>query len=186
MNKLDRFIDESVKKVLNELLNNDNGFNIKNVYHFSDYEFDMFDLSKTKFGYFFFADNPNTYSDRKYGYVCDLRMDKPFVCNVDGANWSYPLWRYVADNDGGLIPENELTEDKYDGLLGLPFILWQHIYYDEEEYEVDEIPELVKKYLSQYDGVIIKNIDEYVGRGDCITDYCVFSTEQIKIKRRIK
>ncbi len=61
------------------------------------------------------------------------------------------------------------------------------VYYDNDEYCSDQIPELVKRLNDEkgynYDGVIIKGIDEG-DRSDMVDDYVVFSPEQVQIVRK--
>ena len=57
------------------------------------------------------------------------------------------------------------------------------VYYDDDEYEVDQIPELVKYLNLGYDGVIMKNVQEG-DTGLYVDDYIVFNPEQIQIVRR--
>lgn len=142
---------------------------------------DFFDRFRTdiRFPYVFFSSKPIKLSGTRYLYTCELTIRKPFVFD-QSFSWGYPLWRYLADSKGFLIPETEFTKDKYDGYMGCPFAFWEQVYYDDQEYCTDEIPELVMDLKMGYDGVIIKNIDE----GDtllCVDDYIVFNPEQIKI-----
>jgi hypothetical protein len=86
-----------------------------------------------------------------------------------------------------LIPREEFTREKYDGHQGAPYEFWEMVYYDNDEYCSDQIPELVKRLNDEkgynYDGVIIKGIDEG-DRSDMVDDYVVFSPEQVQIVRK--
>lgn len=157
------------------------GFNIKHVFHVSDQNFNEFKI--TNFPYFFFSSKPIRINDNKFTYVCNLSMHKPFVFE-DGTSWSYPLWLFLSDKDGRLIPEEEFTPEKYDGYLGCPYGFWKKVYYDQDEYSMDEIPMLVKELNMGYDGVIIKGIQEG-DTGLMVDDYIVFEPEQIEIVKRM-
>lgn len=159
---------------------NGNQFNIKNVYHVSDTVFDEFKSSH--FSYYFFSSKPIAINGSKVIYTCNLSMQKPFVFN-EAPVWSYPLWLFLSDKDGHLIPEEEFTPEKYDGYLGCPYEFWKMVYYDEDEYEVDQIPELVRALNMGYDGVIITNVQEG-NTGIFVDDYIVFSPKQIQIVRK--
>lgn len=169
-------ITESQLKAIAE---NDIGqFNIRNVYHVSDTEFDEFRLD-VHFPYLFFSSKPITLYNANILYTCNLSMHNPFIF-TDSESWSYPLWLYLSDREGYLIPEEEFTQEKYDGYLGCPYEFWKMVYYDEDEWEIDQIPHLVKRLNMGYDGVIMKNVDE----GDTsitVDDYIVFSPEQVQI-----
>ena len=106
-------------------------------------------------------------------------MHKPFVFEHH-FSWSYPLWLYLADNHGVLIPEEEFTVEKYDGYMGCPYEFWKVVYYGDIEYSADQIPEIVKGLNMVYDGVIIKGIDEG-DTGIDVDDYIVFSPGQVEI-----
>ena len=178
-NRIREIIAEEIGKILSE---DDSGeFNIKNVYHVSTEAFDVF--KRVHFDYFFFSDKPIRISNDKYMYLCNLSMHKPFVF-TEGDSWSYPLWLFLSDRDGNLIPEEEFTREKYDGYLDCPFEFWEIVYYDDKEYEVDEIPEIVKQLNLGYDGVIIRGVQE--GRyGDNVDDYIVYEPSQIQIVKKI-
>ena len=165
---------------LNALIS-EQGFNIHGVYHVSPEAFDVF-KTNIHFPYIFFSDKPIAMEGSRYIYKCDLRITKPFVFH-SGESWSYPLWLYLTDRQGHLIPEEEFTRDKYDRYLGCPYEFWSIIYYDDLEYETDQIPEIVKQLNLGYDGVVIKDVSE----GDLSTnvdDYVVFSPEQVRIVER--
>lgn len=161
-----------------------NNFNIKNVYHVSDVDFNTF-KNNVNFSYMFFSNKPiELYGKNNIVYICNLSIHKPLIfdCNT---SWSYPLWLYLSDKHGYLIPEEEFTFEKFDGYLGCPFELWKFVYYDDFEYDVDQLPELVKELNMGYDGVIIKNI----GEGDTsitVDDYVVFNPEQVEIVKKIR
>lgn len=158
-------------------------YNIKGVYHVSKENFEEF-RNDIHFGYLFFSNKPIFLSGANNVYVCNLSMHKPLVFN-DGMSWSYPLWLYLSDKDGHLIPEEEFTAEKYDGYLGCPYKLWQMVYYNDDEYSLDELPALVKELNMGYDGVIIKGIDE----GDSsimVDDYIVFDPSQVEIVKKYR
>ena len=168
----------SVRKFLNEGID----YNIHNVYHVSPEVFDDFKLTDNRFPYFFFSSKPIYLPGANRTYVCDLSMHKPFVFE-HAESWGYPLWLYLTDRNGMLIPEEEFTMEKYDGYLGCPYDFWKMVYYDKDEYCTDELPELVRRLNAGYDGVIMKSIIEG-DRGDLVDDYIVFSPEQIRIVKR--
>ena len=172
--ELKEIVSEGVRRVLKEL--NDQ-FNIKGVYHVSGHNFDQFE--KKNFDCFFFSDKPIDINGSKVIYVCNLSMHKPFVF-TEGTSWSYPLWLFLSDRDGGLIPEEEFTPEKYDGYLGCPYEFWKMVYYDDDEYSMDEIPMLVQALNMGYDGIIIKSIQEG-NTGLDVDDYIVFDPSQIQI-----
>lgn len=158
-------------------------YNIKGVYHVSKTDFDTF-KNGINFDYLFFSNKPISLAGADYVYVCNLSMHKPLVFS-NGMSWSYPLWLYLSDKEGHLIPEEEFTREKYDGYLGCPYELWHCVYYDDAEYSLDELPGLVKRLNLGYDGVIIKNIDE----GDTsivVDDYIVFDPSQVEIVKKYK
>ena len=158
-------------------------YNIKGVYHVSKENFDTFS-NGINFDYLFFSNKPITIMGADYVYVCNLSMHNPLVFS-DGMSWSYPLWLYLTNRYGELIPEEEFTRERYDGYLGCPYELWKSVYYDNAEYSLDELPGLVKKLDFGYDGVIIKNIDE----GDtsmAVDDYIVFDPSQVEIVKKYK
>ena len=172
--ELKKIVAEGVRRVLKEL---DDQYNIKGVYHVSGHSFDKFE--KKNFDCFFFSNKPIDINGSKVVYVCNLSMHKPFVF-TEGTSWSYPLWLFLSDRDGGLIPEEEFTPEKYDGYLGCPYEFWKMVYYDDDEYSMDEIPMLVQALNMGYDGIIIKGIQE----GDTgldVDDYIVFDPSQIQI-----
>ena len=173
-----KMVDKTIQDLLKE--NENDQFNVKNVFHVSNKSFEEF--KKTNFDYFFFSDKPISLNGNVYTYVCNLSLHKPFIF-TDGNSWGYPLWLFLSDRDGMLIPEKEFTPEKYDGYLGCPYEFWKVVYYDEEEYNIDEIPSIVKQLNLGYDGVIIKNIQE----GDStifVDDYIVFDPKQVQIVRR--
>ena len=157
-------------------------FNIKNVYHVSSETFDKFE--KRNFDYFFFSNKPITIGRSIYTYVCNLSMHKPFIF-TEAEAWGYPLWLYLTQPNGELIPEEDFTKEKYEGYLGCPYEFWKIVYYEEEEYETDQIPKVVQQLNLGYDGVIIKNVQEG-DRLEWVDDYIVFSPEQIQIVKRIE
>lgn len=159
----------------------ENQFNIKNVYHVSSETFDNFE--KRNFNYFFFSNKPIIIGRNKYTYVCNLSIHKPFIF-TEAESWAYPLWLYLTQPNGKIIPEKEFTKEKYDGYLGCPYEFWKHVYYDEEEYTTDQIPEIVQHINLGYDGVIIKNVQEG-DKMNCVDDYIVFTPEQIQIVKRM-
>ena len=167
------------KKVLNE--SNDNTFNIKNVFHVSDKDFSEFE--KTNFGYFFFSNKPISLNGNEYTYICNLSLHNPFIFK-EGESYGYPLWLFLSDENGNLIDEKYFTREKYDGYLGCPFEFWEMVYYDDDEYTVDEIPMLVKSLNMGYDGVIIEGVIEG-NSNDVVDDYIVFNKEQIEIIEKI-
>ena len=155
------------------------GFNIRDVYHVSRNNFNRFQIVDNRFPYLFFSSKPIVLYGANIVYQCNLSMHNPVVCE-GGMSWSYPLWLYLSDKDGQLIPEEEFTRDRFDGYLGCPYELWKKVYYDDFEYEMDQLPELVNGLNMGYDGVIMKGIDE----GDTsimVDDYIVFSPEQVEI-----
>ena len=162
-------------------------FNIKGVYHVSSESFDKFRIGafengEKTFPYLFFSSKPIVLCGAKNVYVCNLSMHKPFRFE-HAESWSYPLWLYLTDRNGQLIPEEEFTEEKFDGYLGCPYEFWKMVYYDEDEWETDQIPYLVKALDMGYDGVIITNV--YEGdTGINVDDYIVFDPEQIEIVGR--
>ena len=166
--------------VLERVMYESGTFNIKNVYHVSGTVFDHFE--KKNFDCFFFSDKPIDINGSKVVYICNLSMHKPFVF-TEGASWSYPLWLFLSDKDGYLIPEEDFTPEKYEGYLGCPYEFWKKVYYDQDEYSMDEIPRLVKELNMGYDGVIIKGIQEG-DTGLMVDDYIVFEPEQIQMVRR--
>ena len=178
-----RSLDELIANTLRSvLMENENGsFNIKNVFHVSSENFDNFKVSDC--GYYFFSNKPIRLNGNKHTYICNLSIHKPFIFK-DCDSWGYPLWRYLSDKEGYLIPEENFTKDKYDGYLGCPFEFWEIVYYDDYEYSVDEIPSIIKDLNLGYDGVILKNIQEGDGL-DVVDDYIVFDTRQIQIVRKI-
>ena len=156
-------------------------YNIKGVYHVSKENFEEF-RNDVNFDYLFFSSKPISLMGADYVYVCNLSMHKPFVFK-DGTSWSYPLWLYLSDRNGLLVPEEQFTPENYDGYLGCPYELWKAVYYDDSEYSLDELPGLVKGLNLGYDGVIIENIDE----GDTsitVDDYIVFSPSQVEIVKK--
>ena len=167
--------EKYIRRIIKETVNT--FFNIKNVYHVSDVKFDEFKV--VNFNYFFFSSKPISINGNKHVYVCNLSMHKPFIF-TEGDSWSYPLWLFLSDKDGYLIPEHEFIREKYDGYLGCPFEFWKMVYYDDDEYRMDEIPMLVKELNMGYDGVIIKGIQEG-DRSDIVDDYIVFNKNQIQI-----
>lgn len=171
-------------KRIGEMVNiepNTIGFNIKNVYHVSDKDFNEFE--KTNFEYFFFSNKPIKLNGNKHTYLCNLSLHKPFMF-TDAESWSYPLWLYLADTNGDLIDKKDFTKEKYDGYLGCPFAFWKMVYYDKDEYLTDELPVLVKRLNLGYDGVVIKGIQEG-DNGDIVDDYIVFEKEQIQIVKML-
>lgn len=159
-------------------------FNIHGVYHVSKYDFDKFELRYDRFPYLFFSSKPIDLYNANIVYVCNLSIHKPLVFE-SGMSWSYPMWLYLSDRDGNLIPEEEFTPDRYDGYLGCPYELWKQVYYDDFEYNLDQLPELVKGLNMGYDGVIIKSIDE----GDTslmVDDYIVFDPSQVQIVKKYR
>lgn len=170
-----------VSMVLERVMGENDVFNIKNVYHVSDTVFDHFE--KKNFDCFFFSDKPIDINGSEVVYVCNLSMHKPFVFE-DGTSWSYPLWLFLSDRNGMLIPEEEFTPEKYEGYLGCPYEFWKKVYYDQDEYSMDEIPMLVKEFNMGYDGVIIKGIQEG-NTGLMVDDYIVFEPEQIEIVKKM-
>ena len=80
---------------------------------------DLFDRFRTdiRFPYVFFSSKPIKLSGTRYLYTCELTIRKPFIFG-QSFSWGYPLWRYLADSKGFLIPETEFTKDKYDGYMG--------------------------------------------------------------------
>lgn len=162
----------------------DQVFNIKNVYHVSDNDFNEFKIGDKRFPYIFFSSKPIDLYMSPIVYQCNLSMHKPFVFE-HGEAWSYPLWLFLSDREGNLIPEEEFTPDKYDGYLGCPYEFWKMVYYDTDEYEMDQIPYLVSRLNMGYDGVIIKNIDE--GNSSLtVDDYIVFDPSQVQIVRKYR
>ena len=155
-------------------------FNVKNVYHVSGDVFDRFE--KKNFDYFFFSNKPIDINGSKVVYTCNLSMHKPFIF-TEGTSWSYPLWLFLSDKEGYLIPEEDFTPEKYEGYLGCPYEFWKKVYYDQDEYSMDEIPRLVQELNMGYDGVIIEGIQEG-DTGLMVNDYIVFSPEQIQIVRK--
>ena len=174
------FITESQLKSLVE----GDTFNIKGVYHVSENDFDEFAITDKSFPYIFFSSKPIVLHKSPVIYICNLSIHKPLVFK-DGTSWSYPLWLYLSDKDGHLIPEEEFTPEKYDGYLGCPYELWKSVYYDDFEYSLDELPSLVKNLNMGYDGVVIKNIDEG-NTSLTVDDYVVFDPSQVQIVKKIR
>ena len=170
---------------LRALVESEGQFNIRGVYHVSETTFDQFKITDQSFPYIFFSSKPIYLTGSDYMCICNLSMQNPFVF-TESESWGYPLWLYLSTRDGSLIPEEEFTREKYDGHLGCPYEFWQHVYYDKDEWECDQIPyvvqELNQEHGFNYDGVIMKNIEE----GDnqiTVDDYVVFSPEQVQIVR---
>ena len=67
--------------------------------------------------------------------------------------------------------------------MNCPYEFWKMVYYDQDEYSADQIPELVKHLNMGYDGVIIKGIDEG-DTGIDVDDYIVFDPKQIQIIKK--
>lgn len=173
--KLKGMIAESIRHALSE---GDGSFNIRNVYHVSPNDFNEF-RSDINFPYIFFSSKPIVMGGAKYLYTCDVSMHKPLIFK-GSFSWSYPLWLYLADKNGNLIPQEEFTPEKYDGYMGCPYEFWKAVYYDDDEYSTDEIPMLVKSLGMGYDGVILQDVDE----GDTlinVDDYIVFDPSQVRI-----
>ena len=170
-------ITESQLKAIAE--NNIGQFNIRKVYHVSESVFDEFKIRDGFFPYIFFSSKPIQLYGSNILYTCNLSMHNPFVFE-HAESWSYPLWLYLSDREGYLIPEEEFTKEKYDGYLGCPYEFWYAVYYDKDEWETDQIPYIVKELNMGYDGVIVKNVDE----GDTsitVDDYIVFEPSQVQI-----
>ena len=159
-------------------------FNIKNVFHVSDTVFDKF-RTDIHFPYLFFSSKVIDLYNANNVCLCNLSMRKPFEFKHSISSWSYPLWCFLADRHGQLIPEEEFTREKYDGYLDCPYEFWWHVYYDKDEYEMDQIPEVVQQLDGDYDGVIIYGVDEG-DTGIDVDDYIVFSPEQVQIVRWFK
>lgn len=175
---INEIVSRATKTALREYVEQ---FNIKNVYHVSAEMFDEFKI--VNFPYFFFSSKPITINGNKHTYICNLSMHKPMIFD-GGMSWSYPLWLFLSTGDGRLIPEEEFTREKFNGYLGCPYELWEMVYYDEDEYEIDQLPQLVQSLNMGYDGVIMKNIDE--GNTSInVDDYVVFDKNQIQIVSRI-
>lgn len=173
-------LEHKFRKLLEDV-SNGGRFNVRNVYHVSDNDFDEF--KDTHFGYFFFSDKPISLGSNKYTYVCNLSMHNPFVFS-QGESWSYPLWLFLTDKYGDLIREDEFTRDRYDGYLGCPFEFWEIVYRDDEEYDIDQIPKIVQRLDMGYDGVIINGVSE--GNANTIvTDYIVFDPSQVEIVTKV-
>ena len=180
-------IREMVRKCVS-LIREGADFNIRGVYHVSSEDFNEFQLRYDRFPYLFFSSKPIYLAGAHNLYVCNLSMHNPLMFD-GGMSWSYPLWLYLSNRYGELIPQEEFTRERYDGYLGAPYELWEMVYYDEDEYGSDQIPELVKRLNDEkgynYDGVIIKGIDEG-DRSEMVDDYVVFSPEQAQIVRKGK
>lgn len=129
----------------------------------------------------FFSDKP--IQDDYFGkYVGGfyLNIENPLIVDAQGCDWSYPLWRFVADEDGNLIDRSEIGNYTKNNGIGIPEYIWEYIYDDEEEYEFDSLGFLINDYNLPYDGVILKNVYEGVGDKQKVTDYIVLSKEQIE------
>lgn len=159
---------------------NGDQFNIKGVYHVSGHSFDQF--KKVNYDCFFFSNKPIDINGSKVIYVCNLSMQNPFVFER-GESWGYPLWLFLSDRNGGLIPEEEFTPEKFEGYLGCPYEFWKVVYYDDFEYSMDDIPGIVKSLNMGYDSVIIKSINEG-NTGIIVDDYIVFDPSQIQIVKK--
>lgn len=167
-----------------DALINSEAFNIHNVYHVSAENFNEFMITDKSFPYIFFSSMPIELHKSPIVYQCNLSMHNPFVFE-HGEAWSYPLWLFLSDREGNLIPEEMFTPDRYDGYLGCPYEFWKMVYYDTDEYGMDQIPYLVKRLDMGYDGVIIKGIDE--GNSSLtVDDYIVFDPNQVQIVRKFR
>lgn len=175
---LKSIITENIKHVLCE----NDMFNIKNVYHVSADNFNKFMITDKRFPYIFFSSMPIELHKSPIVYQCNLSIHNPFIFE-HGEAWSYPLWLFLTDRNGNLIPEEMFTPDKYDGYLGCPYEFWKMVYYDTDEYEMDQIPYLVKRLDLGYDGVIIKNVDEG-NTSLTVDDYVVFEPSQVQIVKK--
>lgn len=187
-NRVIKLTESDIRRVVMEAVQNampvaQNGFNIKNVYHVSSEDFDDFKVKN--FPYYFFSSEPIKLGDARYTYICNLSMHKPLVFS-EADVWSYPLWMYLTDDDGELIPRNRLTKRRYDGYLGMPFEFWKFVYDSDYEYEVDQIPMIVKELGLGYDGVIIEDVQEGEAGGQYVDDYIVFDKSQIQIVRKVR
>ena len=169
-------VTECAKRLI--IKESDEDYNIKGVYHVSSDKFDEFELRH--FNYYFFSSKPIDINGNKYIYKCNLSMHRPLIFDGCGMSWSYPLWLFLSNRDGSLISEEEFTPEKYDGYLGAPYEFWKKVYYDEDEYEIDQVAEVVMQLDGDYDGVIVKDVSEGNTSID-VDDYIVFNKSQIQI-----
>ena len=128
----------------------------------------------------FFSDKP--IQDKSFGDVVTpvyLNIRKPLVVDADSYSWSYPLWRYLSE-DEQLPPRDKYEEKVKNGYMGIPKEIWDAVYEDNDEYSWDSLGYIVKTHNLPYDGVIIRNIEEGVNNPTDVTDYIVFNSNQIK------
>jgi len=93
----------------------------------------------------FLSNKPIKLPGSDFLHICDVEYDKKIVFDACGVSWGYPLWLFLTDKYGYLIPEDEFTPEKFDGRQGLGYDVWSRIYHDDWEYSTDELPRIIKK-----------------------------------------
>lgn len=157
----------------------------RNLFHTSENDFFKFQEKGKYFPYVFLSSKPMVIAPSyKYIYICDVKLNNYVLLDANGQSWDELLRQNLTDKDGNLIDDNDFRREKFDGMFGIPWVVWKDIYNDDYDWEWDEISELMKKHFPDLDGVIIKNIKEtfdYV----LTDDYCVFDGRNVIIKKKI-
>lgn len=124
-----------------------------------------------------FSDKPIERFGKMSRYYIDIK--KPFVVDCGGNGWCDKLW-YICCNDDA-TPKMEPNDPKL--LKMIPSAdIWKMVQESDVEYEWGDIPYIVQqdsKLRNRYDAVILKDIYETEACNIKVTDYCVFSMDQI-------
>ena len=144
----------------------------KPVYHCGE------PLSKEKFqGVIWFSDKPLDCFGARHRYYIDVK--NPLIIPPVFSYWSEPIWGYCCNEYGE--PKCDPNDPELTKIM--PAVIWQYIQESDEELEIGDVPYIVS-YLRKigkvnYDAVIIEDIGETVNANIDVTDYCVFSLDQV-------